>query len=62
MKDIDWIPKSAGEWKRLLQQGAVRVNGNKVDINYKITINDFNEGRCKISIGKKKHFLLEIED
>ena len=53
---------SKSEARRLIEQGAARVNDEPVkDIDFKITRANINEdGYVKISSGKKKHALLTL--
>ncbi|URZ05366.1 tyrosine--tRNA ligase [Clostridium felsineum] len=53
---------SKGEGRRLVQQGGISLNDNKVeDFNYKITKEDFNDGFALIRRGKKKYYKLVVE-
>ncbi len=54
--------KSNSDARRLIAQGAAKVNGNKVsDYNYLITEKNIKENNViQLSIGKKKHALLKI--
>ncbi|MFQ5596570.1 MAG: tyrosine--tRNA ligase [Nitrospiria bacterium] len=48
---------SKGEARRLIQQGAVEINGNKIiDPNFVLILKE--EDRCDIKIGKKKRYCL----
>lgn len=54
---------SISEIKRLFKQGAVRINGVVVkDPNYLVTVKDVIDGKIKWSIGKKKHYLMLVEE
>lgn len=46
---------SASEFKRKLKEDAIRINNEIVNENILL-----NEGRYKISLGKKQHFFVEI--
>ncbi len=51
---------SKSEARRLIQQGAFKLNDQVIrDPNYKITINDLDQGHIKISTGRKKHYLVK---
>ena len=54
---------SIGESKRLISNGGIKINDEKVlDKEYVIKLDDFDkENSCKISIGKKRHGLIEIK-
>lgn len=53
---------SKGEGRRLIQQGGVSVNGNKVsDIAQNICENDFEDGSVIIKKGKKVYHKIIIE-
>ncbi|MGH1376146.1 MAG: tyrosine--tRNA ligase [Alphaproteobacteria bacterium] len=54
--------KSKGEFKRLVQGGGARVNGEQItSAEQIITINDLtNDGHIKVSAGKKKHALVKV--
>ena len=54
--------KSNSDARRLIEQGAARINGNKVvDYNYLVSKKDIqSEKGIHISIGKKKHALIKI--
>ena len=58
-----FFASSIGESKRLISNGGVKINDVKVlDKEHSINLNDFNQTNfCKISIGKKRHGLIEIE-
>ena len=53
---------SNSDARRLITQGAAKINGNKVlDFNYLVTANDIqNNNVIYVSIGKKKHALINI--
>ena len=53
--------QSNGEARRLVRGGGARVNDQQVtDEGTPITAADFNNGRAKISAGKKRHALLVL--
>ena len=53
MLDVKLIP-SKGEGRRLVQQGGVSVDDVKItDVNYKLTVSDFEKGSVIIKKGKK---------
>ncbi len=56
------LSASKGEAKRLIQGGAVRVNDHVItDIKAIVSSDDFKTNqRLKISLGKKKHLVLEL--
>ncbi|MCI5970392.1 MAG: tyrosine--tRNA ligase [Clostridia bacterium] len=61
MLKANLIP-SKGEGRRLIQQGGVSVNGNKVsDIAQNICENDFEDGSVIIKKGKKVYHKIIIE-
>jgi tyrosyl-tRNA synthetase len=48
------ITKSRGEGRRLVQQGGVSIDGNKIgDVNYVVEKSIFNDGKIVIKKGKK---------
>jgi len=52
--------KSNGEGRRLIEQGAIRVNDEAVtDPNAKISATDLKDGAIKLSAGKKRHALIK---
>lgn len=54
---ITKIVPSKGEGRRLVQQGGVLINDNKVsDFNFSITEDLFNDGYMMIKKGKKNYF------
>jgi len=54
--------KSKSECRKLIQGGGARINGEKVsDIDCVITGEMLAEGAVKLSMGKKKHGLVEIQ-
>ena len=56
------LTSSISESKRFIVNGAVKINDKKIlDKDYLLKKNDFNEKNIiKISLGKKKHGLIEI--
>lgn len=56
IKNLNLAP-SGGEAKKLIRGGGVRINDEKVD-NENLDISNMKE--FKLSIGKKKHFLITI--
>ncbi len=54
------LSKSNGEARRLIEQGAIRVNDEAVtDPNAKVSAADLKDGAIKISAGKKRHALIK---
>jgi tyrosyl-tRNA synthetase len=52
--------KSNGEGRRLIEQGAIRVNDEAVtDPNAKVSAADLRDGAIKLSAGKKRHALIK---
>lgn len=51
---------SRRELRALFEQGAVRVNGVKVDLDFVLTPEHLHEGKCLISLGKKQRYVLEV--
>lgn len=48
------LAPSKGEGRRLIQQGGIAINGNKVeDINAKVTVDDFTDNTLMLKKGKK---------
>jgi tyrosyl-tRNA synthetase len=55
------LSKSNGEARRLIEQGAIRVNDEAVtDPNAKVSSADLNDGAIKLSAGKKRHALVKV--
>jgi len=55
------LTKSRGEARRLIQQGGVYINGERVmDVDAALDLDDAIEGRIAVRLGKKKHFHLMI--
>ncbi|MFT6084364.1 MAG: tyrosyl-tRNA synthetase [Dasania sp.] len=49
------------EVRRLIKGGGIKINDKAVnDDTLQVTINDFNDGILKLSVGKKKHHLIKI--
>ncbi len=56
------IVPSKAEARRLIQQGGLSVNGEKVvDIKRELTINDFQDGSALIKRGKKNYNRIVVE-
>lgn len=54
------LSKSNGEARRLIEQGAIRVNDAPVtDPNAKVSMADLQDGAIKLSAGKKRHALVK---
>jgi tyrosyl-tRNA synthetase len=54
------LSKSNGEARRLIEQGAIRVNDELVsDPNAKVSLADLQDGAIKLSAGKKRHALIK---
>jgi len=54
------LSKSNGEARRLIEQGAIRVNDEAVtDPNAKVFAADLKDGAIKLSAGKKRHALIK---
>ncbi len=54
------LSKSNGEARRLIEQGAIRVNDEAVtDPNAKVSAADLKDGAIKLSAGKKRHALIK---
>lgn len=54
------LSKSNGEARRLIEQGAIRVNDALVtDPNAKVSMADMQDGAIKLSAGKKRHALIK---
>lgn len=57
------LASSNGEGRRHIKAGALKINGIKVeDFEYKLSKNDLENGCIKISIGKKKHAILKLNN
>ena len=51
--------KSNGEARRLIRGGGAKLNGNAItDENVMISLADFQDGKVKMSAGKKRHALI----
>jgi tyrosyl-tRNA synthetase len=61
LKGLGIVP-SIGEATRLVDNGGIKINDIKID-NAQVCLSrtDFVNNKLKVSIGKKKHFVLEIE-
>lgn len=55
------IAPSKSEARRLIEQGGIKLNGNLVSVDKKITIEDFKDKYLIISKGKKNHYKIEIK-
>lgn len=56
------LAPTKSEARRLIKGGGIKLNDENVsDDTQKITISDFNKGIIKLSVGKKKHHLIEIK-
>lgn len=56
------IISSKGEGRRLIQQGGITLNGNKLsDVNYILSDSDFDGGEATIKKGKKVFHRLVIK-
>lgn len=54
------IASSKGEARRLIEQGGVSLNDEKIsDVNYKLSENDFKDGSAMLKKGKKIYHKLE---
>ena len=54
---------SNGEARRHIKQGALKLNGGKVESHARVlSVDDVIDGVVKISVGKKKHALLKISN
>eukprot|EP00639_Heterosigma_akashiwo_P037684 CAMPEP_0194710326 /NCGR_PEP_ID=MMETSP0296-20130528/2927_1 /TAXON_ID=39354 /ORGANISM="Heterosigma akashiwo, Strain CCMP2393" /LENGTH=488 /DNA_ID=CAMNT_0039607975 /DNA_START=109 /DNA_END=1578 /DNA_ORIENTATION=+ len=54
--------KSKAEARRLIKGGGARLNDVKIeDENYVVGAGDFTDGRLKLSSGKKKHGIVELQ-
>ena len=55
------LTKSNGEARRLIKQGAAKVNDEKVDDqNATLSASDVVDGTIKLSAGKKRHALIRV--
>ncbi|WP_409227983.1 tyrosine--tRNA ligase [Gudongella sp. SC589] len=60
MREVGMI-KSNSEGRRLVQQGGVTINGEKVDaVDRMVTIADFKDGKILIKKGKKTYHQVQI--
>ncbi|MDD9900128.1 MAG: tyrosine--tRNA ligase [Alphaproteobacteria bacterium] len=54
--------KSNGEARRKIQEGAMKLNGEKIsDPQSTLAVSDITDGRITVSIGKKKHAVVVLE-
>jgi len=54
---------SRGEARRLIKQGGVYINGERVsDVDAVLTSVDIQDGKVAIRIGKKKHYHLVMSE
>jgi len=52
---------SKGEARRLVKQGAVKINDEAItDTEAKISADSFTNGQVKLSVGKKRHGLIKL--
>jgi tyrosyl-tRNA synthetase len=57
------LAPTKSEARRLIKGGGIKLNDIAVnDDTLKITLDNFDDGTLKISVGKKKHHLIRIED
>jgi len=60
LKNLNFL-KSNGEARRLIRGNGAKINDNVInDENYILKIDDYKNGKVKISSGKKRHGLLII--
>jgi tyrosyl-tRNA synthetase len=53
--------KSNSEGRRLVQQGGVTIDGEKVEaVDRMVTANDFKDGKILIKKGKKTYHQVQI--
>ena len=56
------LAKSKGEARRLIRQGGIRVNGERVDDELRrLTAADVRDGKIALQAGKKRHHHLHVE-
>jgi len=59
---LSGLCESNGAARKLIQGNGARVNNNVInDINYMIQQNDFHDNKLKLSAGKKKHILVQLQ-
>ena len=57
------LAPTKSEARRLIKGGGIKLNDENVsDDTQKITISNFDKGIIKLSVGKKKHHLIEITE
>ena len=57
------LAASKGEIRRLIKGGGARINGTAIaDDNASLTLDDFTDGKCQLSAGKKRHALIVLSD
>lgn len=55
--------QSGGEGKRLIRGGGAKINGRKIeDEAYVLQAADFEDGKLKLSAGKKRHGVVSLEN
>ena len=55
------LAASKGEIRRLIKGGGARINGTAISSDDAVlSENDFTDGRCQLSAGKKRHALITI--
>ena len=58
--DVKLVP-SRGEGRRLIQQGGLKLNGNKItEIDYIVKDTDFENGELLIQKGKKSFHKVKL--
>lgn len=59
---INLVP-SKSEGRRVIQQGGLKLDNKKIsDVNYSVSLNDFNQGRLLIQKGKKIFHQIKLID
>lgn len=59
---INLVP-SKSEGRRVIQQGGLKIDNKKIsDVNYSVSLNDFNQGRLLIQKGKKIFHQIKLID
>ncbi len=51
---------SKGEARRHIKAGALKINGTSIREERTISTNDIDDGKIKLSIGKKKHAIIRV--